>query len=517
MQDGTECVSVRAEEDERESATLRARAALVDGRFAAARAGAQEALERFGPSSALYAVLGRAHSAEDADDHDDRADAVYRRGLTAFPDDLDLLAGYAELCLRSDPFDRPARHGRGPGLMERLRAVAPGSPQVLRAEQTAAGQGRLSLGAGARMLSASRMQRHDARQALAEVLGLSAAVLLTQEQSRLLPHELRLAVRAETLAALARRGRGLLVRILRTPLAALSVCALLVSAIALARPAFHLPAWVPFLALALCLPHCLLSFVLRGARRRAESRVLATPPGAERVAEPQPGTDIAAESAPEPGGGPEHGPSGHLPPSPLSPLLSGPAPSRRERLVTVTTAAVIVTSVAVSLYWSEAQYRSYPRYTTSAPAAFHGAPLLTSHPVQASLESTMASVWNTADGQTFSYAYGKSDQALMPVAVVFGVTGDFHETSAEAGTFFEEGLRYVGNTPKDAWNADPGQLGGRLRCVTYAGPLGGTSTACSWADKGSIATVVLNEPGLDREAAASSARALRERVLHLAQ
>ncbi|WP_406092257.1 hypothetical protein [Streptomyces sp. NBC_01013] len=64
-----------------------------------------------------------------------------------------------------------------------------------------------------------------------------------------------------------------------------------------------------------------------------------------------------------------------------------------------------------------------------------------------------------------------------------------------------------------AWDADPGRLGGRLRCVTFAA-LPGDSTACSWADKGSIATVVLYETGLDRASAASSVRSLREAILH---
>ncbi|MFI6651610.1 hypothetical protein ACIBI8_28895 [Streptomyces sp. NPDC050529] len=509
MQDSTEVDPVRSMADERETATAHAGAALLAGRLAVARAGAEEALERFGPSPDLYAMLGRAHVAEEADDHDDRADTVYRRGLAAFPDDLDLLAGYAELCLRADSFDRPARHGRGPDLLARLREVAPGSPQTLRVEQTAAGQGRLSAASGTKTLSPSRMQRHDAHDALAKAPDLATAVQLAQEQSEQDPHELRLAVRAETLAALAGPGRGLLLRILRAPLVSLSLCAVLVSAIALAHPAFHLPVWVLLLAPVVCLPHRLLSLVLHGARRRAERRVLVTPPDAGPVGDAQLAASGVPETASEPAADPVPVPAVPLAPSPLLPV---PAPSRRERAVALTAAAVIVVSVAGSLFWSNAQYRSYPRYTTSAPATFHGAPLITGHPLQASLEPAVARAWDE-DGQPFSYVYAESPQALMPVAVVFGVTGDFHDAPGETVQSFEEGLQYIGSTPTSTWTANPGRLGGRLRCVTFAGLLG-DSTACSWADKGSIATVMLYEADLDHEAAASSARALREAILH---
>ncbi|THA77670.1 hypothetical protein E6R60_09050 [Streptomyces sp. A0642] len=510
MQDSTEAAPVRAGEDELESAAERAQAALLGGRLAAARGAAEGALKQCGPSPALYAVLGRAHAAEDEDDHDDRAETVYRSGLAAFPDDPDLLAGYAELCLRSDPFDRPARHGRGPGLVERLREVAPGSPQALRLEQAAADRGRPSSGTGIRPPSPSRVQRHDVRETVRTTSNLAAAARGAQEQSGREPYDLRLAVRAETLAVLARPGRGLLVRILMAPLLSLPLGAVLVSAIVLARPAFHLPAWVPLLGLVVCLPYVVLSLMLRGARKRAELRGPATAPIADRTKEMDAAPAGAAENAPGSDGGPQHRPNVQVSPCPPPP----DAAPRRHRVVALTSAAVVVASVTGSLLWSNAQYRSYPRYTTSAPASFRGAPLLTGHPVQALLESTMATEWSTGDGRTFSYAYGRSPQALVPATLVFGATGDFHEASADVARFFEEGLRFAGNTPTHAWTADAGRLGGWLRCVTYAGPLGDASTACSWADKGGLATVVLNETGLSHEAAASSTRSLLATLLH---
>ncbi|GAA3483862.1 hypothetical protein GCM10018966_083940 [Streptomyces yanii] len=38
--------------------------------------------------------------------------------------------------------------------------------------------------------------------------------------------------------------------------------------------------------------------------------------------------------------------------------------------------------------------------------------------------------------------------------------------------------------------------------------------ACSWADKGSLGMVVVNEEGLDHESAAGLTRALRHAILH---
>ncbi|WP_406338644.1 hypothetical protein OH781_17170 [Streptomyces sp. NBC_01550] len=71
------------------------------GRGGSSKPGArpQDALDADGPDAGLHAVLGRSHAAEDADDEDDLAERVHRRGPAEFPDDLDLLAACAELCL----------------------------------------------------------------------------------------------------------------------------------------------------------------------------------------------------------------------------------------------------------------------------------------------------------------------------------------------------------------------------------------------------------------------------------
>ncbi|MER7092216.1 hypothetical protein ABT368_03405 [Streptomyces althioticus] len=112
-----------------------AQAPLMTGRLAQARNTATEALKTDGPSAQLFLVLGQAHPAEDDDDHDNRAEAAHQEGLREFPDDLGLLAAYAELCLRSDHLDRPAKFRRVPGLTGPLRELEPGSTAALRVEQ----------------------------------------------------------------------------------------------------------------------------------------------------------------------------------------------------------------------------------------------------------------------------------------------------------------------------------------------------------------------------------------------
>lgn len=126
---------VQATDQDVPPAYATAQAPLMTGRLAQARNTATEALKTEEPSAQLFLVLGQAHAAEDDDDHDDRAEAAYQEGLREFPDDLELLAAYAELCLRSDYLDRPARFRRGPELTERLRELAPGSTAALSVEQ----------------------------------------------------------------------------------------------------------------------------------------------------------------------------------------------------------------------------------------------------------------------------------------------------------------------------------------------------------------------------------------------
>ncbi|NEB73750.1 hypothetical protein G3I40_00580, partial [Streptomyces sp. SID14478] len=118
----------------------RARSLLRAGEWRQARTEAQSGLDAHGPHAGLYAVLGRAHAAQDEDDHDTAAELAFRTGLDAFPDDLDLLAAYAEFGLAGDVMEQPGRQARGREAAARLKELAPDSPQALRTELLTAGQ-----------------------------------------------------------------------------------------------------------------------------------------------------------------------------------------------------------------------------------------------------------------------------------------------------------------------------------------------------------------------------------------
>ncbi|MER7809543.1 hypothetical protein [Streptomyces sp900116325] len=153
--------------------------------------------------------------------------------------------------------------------------------------------------------------------------------------------------------------------------------------------------------------------------------------------------------------------------------------------------------------------------TASPPAVFRGAQLLPDTPAGASLSNAMTAGWDIGDTEPFMYIYGTPGRA-RPEAMVFGAIGDFHDTSPDAVGFFEQGLRGITSTAGTARNADPGDDGRWLRCVAYTPVVdsGARQVACSWADKGSVGTVIVNEEGLDHESAAGLTRALRHAILH---
>ncbi|MFE2014989.1 hypothetical protein [Streptomyces sp. NPDC059491] len=102
---------------------------FLAGGPAAVRRTAGQGLDELGPHPDLYCWLALGHVAEDDDDHDDEAERAFRAGLALDGDHLGLLAGYAELCLRADGFDRPGRASRADGLARRLRELAPESAE----------------------------------------------------------------------------------------------------------------------------------------------------------------------------------------------------------------------------------------------------------------------------------------------------------------------------------------------------------------------------------------------------
>src|SRR5690606_15028745 len=128
---------------------------------------------------------------------------------------------------------------RATGLVERANELAPGSPEALRLS----GRTAWTAPAGRPPASPAHIQRHDVRQALAAAPSLAEAARLAAEEAGRHPYSVRLAVRAETLAAFTRPGRWLLLGQVRAPyLSALAVLALGAPAVLLG-PTAHWYLW----------------------------------------------------------------------------------------------------------------------------------------------------------------------------------------------------------------------------------------------------------------------------------
>ncbi|MFG2721726.1 hypothetical protein ACGFW5_26070 [Streptomyces sp. NPDC048416] len=465
---------MQAEHHEVMSAYVESEGHLRAGRFAEARRAARDALTAEGPEARLFLVLGRAHAAENDDDHDDRAEAAYRDGLDAFPDDLDLLAAYAELCLAADYLDRPARHRRGPELAARIRELAPGSPQALRVERGGSGS------RGPKPPSVSRAQLHDARLVLAAVGDPASAAARARDQAGSRPGDDRLAVLAATLTALARPGRAPLRWMVRAPLSTALLRAAWCITVLLAVPALHLPWWSRLAVFAL-LP---LTLPLNALLRRARARAAARPPA-------PPADATAAPAFPT------------LPPV--------PAYTPRERVTAVVVLVAVVATGVLSGIWSYRQYAAYPRYTVSAPDRLLGLPRQDASPALARIESAVSPDLTDGTGRTFAYVYGPDPD--QPALMMWGATGDFHDAPADAAATIEQAMDATGHPARAIWKADPGGLGGSMRCVSYE--VGNAPMAiCAWVDKGSIGAVYFADEGQTHEASARLARSAREAVMH---
>ncbi|WP_405937391.1 hypothetical protein OG338_12385 [Streptomyces sp. NBC_00726] len=489
--EGQDAEPERGAESERRSpeaaAAVRAvRDALAAGRRREGRERAVAALEEYGPDRELYALLGQAHAAEDEDDHDDEAERVYRRGLDAFPDDLPLLAAYAELCRAADALDRPGRAARAAKLVARVEELGPDSPEARRlrdpvplwAAQSPAPQ-----------LSLAHTQRHDVRQALAAAPGLAEAVRLAEEEAGRHPYSLRLAIRAETLTAFTRPGRPLLLWLVRAPYPSV-LAVLAVGAPALfADAAAPWAVWAGVSAVLALVPYRLLAVLESGARTRAMDRVPPLPEGA---------------------------------PEPASPLPPPPPPGLRDFAVlgTALTLAVFAVFSPLALKVPPPKPEDYPHYEVAPPLEFRGAPLTSAVPVVDEVDSAVASLWTQTMDVRGAFAYVYGDAAALgdeggPAALIFGAVGDFRAMPDTVLKGYETGLSQSDSTIDEIWQPDAGPAGGRLRCVSYAddSEAPGSHVACSWADNGSYGAVVMNEP-LGHEAAAQAARAGRDAVLH---
>ncbi|MFI6939213.1 tetratricopeptide repeat protein [Streptomyces sp. NPDC050418] len=447
----------------------RAQMLLRAGELGAARREAQAALDAYGPDAGLYLVLGRAHAAEDEDDHDRHAERAYRTGLDAFPDHLDLLAAYAEFGRAGDAMEEPGRVARGKAAADRVRELAPGSPQARELD----GPARTGT---ARRPGAAAVQRHDARMALAEGVDARTAAGQAAQAADAWPYDRRLAVRAETLAALARPGAVLARARVRAPYLYAAAVAVLGSALALGVPALDLPTPTTFAAAAALLPGLQERRLLRRARARAAARLPVD------YREPAPG-------APE------------IPPA-----------TGREMVVAVLSAVVALGALAGSLGWSAAKAAEYPRYEASVPESYRGMPLRDDGTAAAILDFQLDEASLPSGVRPFSGIY--EDQETGSRLVLIGVTGDLHDEDPDR--FFEgmfEGFDRPGSERTDQWSADPGELGGRMECVTAEMAAGG-STTCMWLDKGSMGTVMTGAyPDGDHSTLPRIARDLREATL----
>ncbi|MGI5133564.1 hypothetical protein [Streptomyces sp. CA-106110] len=79
---------------------------------------------------------------------------------------------------------------------------------------------------------------------------------------------------------------------------------------------------------------------------------------------------------------------------------------------------------------------------------------------------------------------------------------------------FQLGLSATGLTTGKTWFADPGRLGGTIRCLSCQTNGNQQIIACTWGDKGSFGTVLSPDSGRGQEAAADLTRSVREAVLH---
>ncbi|MFK3735115.1 hypothetical protein ACI2LJ_33185 [Streptomyces sp. NPDC088090] len=431
----------------------RAEAFIAAGRPGEARTAARDALDADGPDAGLFLVLARAHMAEDDDDHDDAAERAFRQGLDAFPDDIALLGGYAELCARTDAFERPGRRARGEEVIARLRELAPHSAELRRAD--AAGT---SVSTGSKdAASVRRVQIFDAVAAFAAAPTPAGAAAQTARWAAAAPHDRRLAVLAETTSALAAPGRAWPRTLLcRASEYRLLGTALVVLLVVLRVTVLPMPYGVTVAVLVLLsLPDLALRRLLGRARDRAAARLADAVPSE---------ADGSQAPAPEGFGAPE------LPPVPRF--------TRREL-------AFAGAGLALVLIAGGAAYASslaYPRYRVVAHDEFRGA-----EGADLGALGTAGSMEGVEDSLLRMYGSG-TDTADGDQLVVFAAAGDFHRVRAQdvSGRYGMLGGLEEATDVREDWSADAGARGGWVQCARITDLTGLRRAVCMWADKGSV-------------------------------
>ncbi|MEV7420638.1 hypothetical protein [Streptomyces sp. NPDC089919] len=445
-----------------EAALEEGRQLLAARRPAEARQVARRALKAHGAHAELSLLLAEAHIAEDDEDHEDRAEQTFRDALEDSPAHLGLLTAYAELCLRSNFDDRPARHNRGPALVAEVERLAPGSPQAQRLARIAAAPWKEPGGAR----GAARAQRADLRTALRRN-PLAAAAEQAREEAAQRPADLRRAVLAESLSALDRPGRRLLAPLARSPYTGFLGRAVLLSAAVWSGVLLGLLWLVPLATGILWLPRIALGRVLLGARRRAERP--------REVGGPL--TATAADDA--------------------SDLPEPDKPGRRELTALALGLVVLLASGAGAGVWRYQRSLEYPRYEAVAPATFRG---MTQAPFSAfatMLESRASLMGAQGLGSSVSkvWSVNPSDESAAAVGVLAGV-GDLHDMSGSdidaIATMERSSTESSGLVSQLTWHPETGPAGGWMVCDRYTmtGVAVTVASMCIWGDRGSVLTVV---------------------------
>lgn len=467
-----------------DGARAASRALLTARRWDAARQAARTGLETYGPDAELSLLLALALAAEDDEDEDDLAEQVYQGALEVFPDHLGLLAGYAELCLRSDFQDRPARKTRGPALATRVAELAPDSPEARRVAQTQSAPWLTAArDRAARPPRIARTQQYDLRQALVAGRSVRAAAEQARADAGQRPDDARRAMLAEALEVLDRPGRVLLLPLVRRPFESGLVRAVLLGAVLVAVVCLELPQWLWWAGLVAygALPFWL-GRLLHRARSRSED-------------------SVAVHPVPQDW--------------PLPELPSVPPYSRRELVLGLTGAAVVLGALVGATVWANQLAAEYPRYEVVSPDSFQGMKRLW----DSTLNQQLAEVAQAAPGdfRAFTEVYG--DAAVNEGRIgAYGWTGDWHDMSPRMLTSFADALRAgaesVGATAR-SWNPEAGPAGGWLECVEITTADGYRTITCLWGDKGSFGRVTIVDPDL-ADRADFLTRELRAALVHSA-
>ncbi|WP_329274620.1 hypothetical protein [Streptomyces sp. NBC_00691] len=326
-----------------------------------------------------------------------------------------------------------------------------------------------------------RVQSFDAARALADAPTPQAAAAQAAQWAAAAPHDLRLAVLAETTASLAETGRSWLPLLLRRGLEYRFATGVVVAGLIVLRITV-LPA-MPFgvaagVGLLLGLPFLSLRRQLRAARERAAERMVAA---------------VAAEAS----AGSEGFGAPELPPVPR---------------VTPREYAFAGAGIALLLAVGVASYTSslaHPRYDIVAHDTFQG---LQGFDLREEFDPFAAMPDGELTDSTARLYIAEDAPADAAAEYLVAVTtGDFHEMRESYvydGGLFPKETEEVG-TIHDTWRAAAGPHGAWMQCLRFTEVASGTLRAmCVWGDKGSVGLTLFTAADKNRDAVEDTARSV---------